>query len=408
MAEGTAAAAGALSELLIDEDKVHRSLIPDDEVIRDYLSCINDDTWVRHAELVHLSDLKETPHEELVKKEVLRTFIEERSRSGVMMPRDLIMEGILWQERFMEEYKKEQRSQDNKEASNYKESLMSSFRTKRSGGSGITDSTSKEARAIEYKKFQASVPEYPTENTYTRDAYHELPHGNASAAKQDPNNDVPKKEEEEKIEPAAANEFDHEKHIAADPYPVEAHTEPEQQADEALQQGHAGESKNEYPTEDEFPAGQQSAVAEPAGQAAVEGDAAPGDVTQDAADYPTEEGVSAEKPSHEGRLRRLTMRHPMARSIQLNMPQLHPTSRRRMWQTSQFPTRMLTQTRKKCECINTIEMHFWLCFATRKKEQKKGWMKMEEEKKKRKGRFLQTGQREEKKRLCQYEDVNMF
>ncbi|KAF8279378.1 putative Paraflagellar Rod Proteome Component 9 [Trypanosoma cruzi] len=295
MAEGTAAAAGALSELFIDEDKVHRSLIPDDVVIRDYLSCINDDTWVRHAELVQLSDLKETPHEELVKKEVLRTFIEERRRSGLEVPRDLIMEGILWQERFMEEYKREQRSQDKKEASNYKQSLMSKFRTKRTGVSEVTDSASRGTRAIEYKESQASAPEYPTEDTDARDTYHELRNGNASAVQQDLNNDAHKKEEEEKIEPAAANEFDHEIDIAAEPCPVEDHTEPEQQADEALQQGHSGESKNEYPTEDEFPAGQQSAGTEPAGQAAV-----PGDVTQAAAEYPSEEGISAEKPSHEG------------------------------------------------------------------------------------------------------------
>ncbi|EAN80434.1 Paraflagellar Rod Proteome Component 9, putative [Trypanosoma equiperdum] len=138
----------ALAQLYVDEDKTHKSLVPDDVVIRDYLSCINDDTWVRHAELVNMSDLKETESEEVVKEEVLRAYIEERRRSNTER-RDLVMEGIQWQERFMEEYKRDQRTRDMSEAASYKQGLISSFRTKR-GTEGAKGTGADEVKAIGY------------------------------------------------------------------------------------------------------------------------------------------------------------------------------------------------------------------------------------------------------------------
>nr|CCC95998.1 unnamed protein product [Trypanosoma congolense IL3000] len=137
----------ALAELYVDEDKTHRSLVPDDVVIRDYLSCINDDTWVRHAELVNFSDLRDTETGEVEKEKVLRSYIEERRRNNNER-RDLVMEGILWQEKFMEEYKRGQRTQDGTEATNYKKALMSKFRGKR--GTDSNKASSDDVKAINY------------------------------------------------------------------------------------------------------------------------------------------------------------------------------------------------------------------------------------------------------------------
>ncbi|ORC88311.1 uncharacterized protein TM35_000171830 [Trypanosoma theileri] len=179
MSEGYTAATGgegALSELLVAEDKIQNALVPDDVVIRDYLNCINDDTWVRHAELVRLSDLKETPHEEAVKEEVLRSYIEERRRSNAELPRDLIMEGILWQEKFMDEYKKEHRSQDKEEASNYKKALMERFRNKRSDRQ-ITGGAASDVKAIEYggKKADSTMFSMNAAGTNNKGAFDQPP-----------------------------------------------------------------------------------------------------------------------------------------------------------------------------------------------------------------------------------------
>ncbi|KAH8603480.1 hypothetical protein ERJ75_001826400 [Trypanosoma vivax] len=124
-------ASTAVAQLHMEEDKTHRSLVPDDVIVRDYLSCVNDDTWVRQAELVKLSDLKESEHEDAVKKEVLSTYIEERMKTDGVR-RDPVMEAFLWQEEFMKDYKENKHTQDRSEATNYRKQLMEKFRKNRS------------------------------------------------------------------------------------------------------------------------------------------------------------------------------------------------------------------------------------------------------------------------------------
>ncbi|KEG15396.1 hypothetical protein DQ04_00091300 [Trypanosoma grayi] len=253
MAEG--ATTGALAELIVDEDAIHKSLIPDDVVIRDYLSCINDDTWVRHAELVNLSDLQETEHEEAVKEEVLRTYIDERRRSRADVPRDLIMEGILWQERFMEEYKRDQRSQDRTEATSYKQSLMESFRTKRTDPH-ITGGAAAETKAIEYSKRQSNpAAVHPTDGKQQEEICNQVPSVYTPNVRPEPADDAapPAAEEEYPAEASAVPPDQPEREEPkTDEYPCEEVTPVVPQ--DNLQEATAVPKEEEHPAEDTKPA----------------------------------------------------------------------------------------------------------------------------------------------------------
>lgn len=243
LSTGERAAAGALTELLVEEDMTHKSLIPDDVIIRDYLSCINDDTWVRHAELVRLSDLKESDDEEVVKQEVLRTFIEERRQSGADTQKDPIMEGILWQEKFMEEYKRDHRSEDKQEAGNYKAFLMDKFRAKR-GNQGITSGPTDAIKAIQSKGGQGSTRASLTNDSSRKKMNYPDPSGPGSSANP-------------KLEDVVAQKVTQNEVTETAVYPEESEAQAGGVVEQQAQAGGSGEQQATavYPEEPEAKAG---------------------------------------------------------------------------------------------------------------------------------------------------------
>ncbi|KAH9578821.1 hypothetical protein LSM04_005450 [Trypanosoma melophagium] len=301
-ATGAAAAGeGALSELLVSEDKIHNSLVPDDVVIRDYLNCINDDTWVRHAELVHVSDLKETPHEEAVKEEVLRTYIEERRRSNAELPRDLIMEGILWQEKFMDEYKKEHRTHDKEEASNYKKSLMESFRTKRSDDR-IKGPAASDVKAIEYGGKRADGTNF---------SMNAADKSNKGTCDQPPSVYTPAVRHEEPTETAAVQQpVEEHSTPAANPaeYPAETPTAP---VAEAVQEEQPVAEATTAPVTTDYPVEGQTAPAAEAVQETVEDADAAGEAPKTGEEYPADDNTSAPAVEPAGEKSEIDVTHEM-------------------------------------------------------------------------------------------------
>lgn len=103
------------------------ALIPSTEVAKEYMNPVQDDTWVRHAELVQLETLKDTEDGAEIKEEVLRDY---QATKKVVEP-DPVLEGMLYQERFMEDYKSQKSRQDKVKAMSYKETMLKNFRQRR-------------------------------------------------------------------------------------------------------------------------------------------------------------------------------------------------------------------------------------------------------------------------------------
>lgn len=103
------------------------ALIPSSEAAKDYINPVQDDTWVRHAELVRLENLKDTDEGAEIKEEVLRDY---QATKPVIEP-DPVLEGMMYQERFMSDYKSQSSRHDKVKAMSYKDSMLKNFRQRR-------------------------------------------------------------------------------------------------------------------------------------------------------------------------------------------------------------------------------------------------------------------------------------
>lgn len=102
--------------------------MPQEEFIEFYCQPIQDDTWIRHEDIVKMEDMIETEGGEAIKKEILKEYIEEHVRTGQTAPPDPILEGMLMQEQFMREYQQNERRADHSKADTYREILVSRYR----------------------------------------------------------------------------------------------------------------------------------------------------------------------------------------------------------------------------------------------------------------------------------------
>lgn len=100
------------------------ALIPSTEAAKEYMNPVQDDTWVRHAEFVKMENLTENDHAAEMKEEILREYQASKKR----VEPDPVLEGMLYQEKFMNEYKNSNSRQDKVKAMSYKESMMQNFR----------------------------------------------------------------------------------------------------------------------------------------------------------------------------------------------------------------------------------------------------------------------------------------
>lgn len=91
---------------------------------------IEDDTWIRTEQIVHMEQLADTEVGESVKAEVLKEYKEELERQGNYRT-DPILQGMLYQEKFMEEYQRGERSDDAAKAKSYRHRLVEDFRRTR-------------------------------------------------------------------------------------------------------------------------------------------------------------------------------------------------------------------------------------------------------------------------------------
>eukprot|EP00796_Vickermania_ingenoplastis_P013268 gene13268-9111_t len=105
------------------------ALIPSTEAAKEYINPVQDDTWVRHAELVRIDDLKETEYAAEVREELLRDHQAAKKNTDP----DPVMEGMAYQEKFMSDYKNQSSRQDKVKASSYKDNMIKNFRRRREG-----------------------------------------------------------------------------------------------------------------------------------------------------------------------------------------------------------------------------------------------------------------------------------
>ncbi|CCW62818.1 unnamed protein product [Phytomonas sp. EM1] len=144
---------------------------PAEDMIMEYVSPLQDDSWVRQSVFVHIEELADPNTEMVHKKELLRAhalasmrkmtadkisnsdmpadMINDDENLLVEIPRrkDPILEGIEYQERFLEQYKIEHFAEDRVRASNYKQIMLQGYRRRNN-----------ETQAIEGKCTEADVP----------------------------------------------------------------------------------------------------------------------------------------------------------------------------------------------------------------------------------------------------------
>ncbi|KAG5496229.1 hypothetical protein JKF63_02530 [Porcisia hertigi] len=104
--------------------------MPSEEFADLLLQPLQDDRWIRHAEIVRMDNFVDTENGQRVKEEILREYIVEKQRQGTYHP-DPILEGMLYQEQFMAAYRKESHSADASAARSYREKLMGEHRRAR-------------------------------------------------------------------------------------------------------------------------------------------------------------------------------------------------------------------------------------------------------------------------------------
>ncbi|KAG5470984.1 hypothetical protein CUR178_02291 [Leishmania enriettii] len=104
--------------------------MPPGEFVSLHLQPLQDDTWIRHAELVHMDNFVGTEGGERVKQEVLKDYTHEKERLGTYRS-DPILEGMVYQERFMEAYRKDAHTADADKAHTYRSRLLEEHRRAR-------------------------------------------------------------------------------------------------------------------------------------------------------------------------------------------------------------------------------------------------------------------------------------
>ncbi|GET91506.1 hypothetical protein, conserved [Leishmania tarentolae] len=104
--------------------------MPSEEFAHFHMQPIQDDTWIRTAEIVHMENFVDTEDGKRIKKEILKEYVDEKARQGTLRS-DPILEGMMYQEQFMEEYRKEARTDDAGKAQSYRLKLMEQHRRAR-------------------------------------------------------------------------------------------------------------------------------------------------------------------------------------------------------------------------------------------------------------------------------------
>lgn len=104
--------------------------MPSEDFVSLQLQPLQDDTWIRQEQIVHMENLVDTEGGERVKKEILKDFMEEKVRQGTYRM-DPILEGMMYQENLMREYRKNQHSEDAAKAQSYRQQLMDEHRRAR-------------------------------------------------------------------------------------------------------------------------------------------------------------------------------------------------------------------------------------------------------------------------------------
>lgn len=131
------------------EKEVEASLLPP-EVAREYMNPVEDDTWVRHADLVHVEELRAVNADDVAAKRALlqgyassaggpsTSASATKATTGHLSTSNnphtseaaAIMEGMAWQEKFLTDYKKQNGFEDKGKALGYKQKMMENFRKK--------------------------------------------------------------------------------------------------------------------------------------------------------------------------------------------------------------------------------------------------------------------------------------
>ncbi|KPA84718.1 hypothetical protein ABB37_01220 [Leptomonas pyrrhocoris] len=104
--------------------------MPAEDFVSLHLQPLQDDTWIRHEQIVRMENLVDTEGGERIKKEILKDFIEEKQRQGTYR-KDPILEGMMFQEELMREYCKTQHSSDAAKAQSYRMKMMAEHRQAR-------------------------------------------------------------------------------------------------------------------------------------------------------------------------------------------------------------------------------------------------------------------------------------
>ncbi|AYU81723.1 hypothetical protein, conserved [Leishmania donovani] len=104
--------------------------MPSEDFASLHLQPIQDDTWIRNAEIVHMENFVETEDGKRIKREILREYVEEKERQGTFHP-DPILEGMIYQEKFMEAYRTNGRTVDADKAQSYRLKLLEKHRRAR-------------------------------------------------------------------------------------------------------------------------------------------------------------------------------------------------------------------------------------------------------------------------------------
>lgn len=104
--------------------------MPSEDFASLHLQPLQDDTWIRQEQIVHMENLVETEGGERIKKEILKDYIEEKARQGTYKT-DPILEGMLYQENLMRDYRQSRHTEDAATAKTYRQKLMEEHRRAR-------------------------------------------------------------------------------------------------------------------------------------------------------------------------------------------------------------------------------------------------------------------------------------
>ncbi|KAG5470571.1 hypothetical protein LSCM1_01815 [Leishmania martiniquensis] len=104
--------------------------MPPEEFANLHLQPLQDDSWIRHAEIVHMDNFVDTEGGERVKQEILKEYTEVKERQGTHRS-DPILEGMMYQEQFMEAYRKDAHNADADKAHSYRSKLLEEHRRAR-------------------------------------------------------------------------------------------------------------------------------------------------------------------------------------------------------------------------------------------------------------------------------------